>query len=236
MDYQAVMSKLEELGTSQTKKTFERHGAKEPLFGVKIGDMKKHLVKQVKKDQELAIKLYASGNSDAMYLAGLSVKPELMEKEQLKEWAEQSKWHMISEYTVAQVTAESPYALELAREWIASESELIAAAGWSTYSNYLSVAKDEDISDEEVLSLLKKAEAEIHGERNRVRYVMNGFVIAAGAYCPSLHEEAKQIAEKIGKVNVHVGNTACKVPLAKEYIEKVVQKGSVGKKRKTCIC
>ncbi|MFY4776130.1 DNA alkylation repair protein [Metabacillus sp. RGM 3146] len=236
MDYQAVIDKLEELGSNQTKKTFERHGAKEPLFGVKIGDMKKHLVKQVKKDQELALKLYASGNSDAMYLAGLSVKPELMKKEQLKEWAEQANWHMISECTVAQVTAETPYALELAREWMASESELVAAAGWSTYANYLSIAPHEEISNDEVYGLLKKIEAEIHGERNRVRYVMNGFVIAAGAYCPPLHEEAKQIAEKIGKVNVNVGQTACKVPLAKEYIEKMVQKGAVGKKRKTCIC
>lgn len=43
-----VMSKLEEMGTEQTKHTFLRHGAVEPLFGVKVGDMKK-LVKDVKK-------------------------------------------------------------------------------------------------------------------------------------------------------------------------------------------
>lgn len=29
-------------------------------------------------------------------------------------------WYMISEYTVAQVAAESPFALELAREWMRS--------------------------------------------------------------------------------------------------------------------
>jgi 3-methyladenine DNA glycosylase AlkD len=40
------------------------------MFGVKVGDLKP-IVKQIKGDQELAMQLYATGNSDAMYLAGL---------------------------------------------------------------------------------------------------------------------------------------------------------------------
>ncbi len=31
----------------------------------------------------------------------------------------------------------------------------------------------------------------------------------------------KQVADYIGKVQVDVGNTACKVPLATEYIKKI---------------
>ena len=70
MTYEEIMQKLEELGSQQTKKVFLNHGVKEPYFGVKIGDLKK-LVKYVKKDHELALKIYDSGNHDAMYLAGL---------------------------------------------------------------------------------------------------------------------------------------------------------------------
>lgn len=33
------MQQLEALGTEQTKQTFIRHGAQEPLFGVKIGEL-----------------------------------------------------------------------------------------------------------------------------------------------------------------------------------------------------
>lgn len=40
------------------------------------------------------------------------VNPKEMTKEQLQQWAEQANWYMLSEYTVAQVAAESPYALE----------------------------------------------------------------------------------------------------------------------------
>ena len=235
MTYTEIMKRLEELGTEQTKKTLMRHGAVEPLFGVKVGDMKK-LVKFVKKDQELALALYDSGNYDAMYLAGLSVNPKLMTKEILQEWAKKASWHAPAEYTVSGVAAESEYALELAREWIKSDEEIIAVCGWSTYANYLSITADENLDLNEIGELLKQVETTIHEERNRVRYVMNGFVISVGTYVQDLSEEAKKVAVHIGKVHVDVGNTACKVPLATEYIKKIEDKERVGIKRKTCIC
>ncbi|KAB7705502.1 DNA alkylation repair protein [Bacillus aerolatus] len=236
MMYKEVMEKLAEYGSEQTKNTFLRHGAAEPFFGVKVGDLKKHFVKQVKKDQELVYELYASGNSDAMYLAGLCVNPKTMTKEKLEEWVQGAYWYMISEYTVAQAAAESPFALELARGWIESDNEMTAVAGWSTYSNYLSITLDEQIDKEEIAALLKRVERTVHEEKNRVRYVMNNFVICVGAYYLPLHEEAKRVAEVIGKVHVDVGQTACKVPLASDYIKKVEDRQAVGKKRKTCIC
>lgn len=49
MTVEEVLQKLEALGSEQTKKTFLRHGAREPFFGVRIGDMKK-LMKEVKRD------------------------------------------------------------------------------------------------------------------------------------------------------------------------------------------
>ena len=63
-----VMRTLKQAGTAQTKKTFMRHGAKEPYFGVKIGDMKK-IQRKVKKDHTLSLALYDTGNADAMILA-----------------------------------------------------------------------------------------------------------------------------------------------------------------------
>jgi len=235
MTYEEIMQKLEELGSEQTKKIYHNHGVKEPYFGVKIGDLKK-LVKYVKKDHELALKLYDSGNHDAMYLAGLSVKPKLISKETLQDWVKKAYWYMIAEYTVAQVAAESEYALELAREWMNAEDEMVAVAGWSAYSNYLSITPDDEMDIDEIRSLLEKVKNTIHEERNRVRYVMNSFVISVGSYVPELTQEAKQVGEEIGKVHVDVGNTACKVPLAKEYISKVEKMNRVGLKRKTCIC
>ncbi|NWQ39353.1 DNA alkylation repair protein [Bacillus sp. EB106-08-02-XG196] len=235
MKLEGIMSKLEELGSEQTKKIYMNHGVKEPFFGVKIGDLKK-LVKDVKKDHELALALYDTGNHDAMYLAGLSVNPKVMTKETLQDWVKKAYWYMPAEYTVAGVASESNYALELAREWMDSEEEMVAVSGWNTYTNYISITPDEKLDLEEIRTRLHQVETTIHEERNRVRYVMNTFVIGAAAYVSGLQEEALNVAEKIGKVHVNVGNTACKVPLATHYINKIIQKDKIGIKKKTAIC
>lgn len=234
MTYEEVMSYLEEVGTAQTRKTFINHGATGVLYGVKVGDMKK-ILKHVKKDQVLALRLYDSGISDAMYLAGLAVDPKLMSKEQLQSWVKDAYWYMLSEYTVPWVAAESPYALELSREWIQSDKEMIACAGWSTYANYLMYAGAEDLDLNEVALLLEEVRSEIHKTPNRVRYNMNSFVIGVGAYVPELREDAQRVAEEIGKVHVDMSGTACKVPLAFDYIEKILARGEP-KKKKTVRC
>lgn len=235
MTFGEIMQKLEELGTEQTKSTFIRHGAKEPIYGVMVGDLKK-LVKYVKKDHELALALYNSGNADAMYLAGLSVEPKLLTKDTLQDWVKMAYWYMPAEYTVAKVAAESEFALELARAWIQSDEEMVSTCGWSTYANYVSITPDEKLDLDEISNLLKQIEATIHEEKNRVRYVMNTFVISVAAYVVALHNQAVKVAENIGKVHVDVGNTACKVPIATDYIKKIEAREKIGVKKKTCIC
>lgn len=41
---------------------------------------------------------------------------------------------------------------------------------------------------------------------------------------------------KIGRVEVDMGNTACQVPYAPDYIQKIRERGALGKKRKTAKC
>jgi hypothetical protein len=65
---------------------------------------------------------------------------------------------------------------------------------------------------------------------------MNSFVIGVGCYVRDLTDFAVQIATEIGKVSVNMGATACKVPSATEYIEKVRARGTIGKKRATAKC
>jgi hypothetical protein len=65
---------------------------------------------------------------------------------------------------------------------------------------------------------------------------MNGFVIAIGSYIKSLTRKAKEVGEQVGVVEVDMNGTACKVPYAKAYIQKVEDKDKVGKKRKTARC
>ena len=235
MTVKEVMAELELLGNDQTKKTLLRHGAKEPLFGVKISDLK-GLRKELKNNHETALELYKTGNSDAMYLAGLIADPEEVTKAELNRWVKTAPWPLISGTAVAALAAESKHALSLAREWIDSKKELIAAAGWQTWSHHLSIVDNEEIHSDEIKALLKRVSLEIHAEFNEVKAAMNGFLIAAGSYYPEVTVLAKSLAKKIGEVDVNKGNTACKTPDAVACLEKVEKLGRLGKKRKFARC
>jgi hypothetical protein len=65
---------------------------------------------------------------------------------------------------------------------------------------------------------------------------MNNFVICVGTYVKPLAGKAMAAAEKLGDVSVDVGETACKVPVAAAYLEKVQGMGRVGVKKKTIRC
>ena len=176
MTLDEVMTTLRALGSEQTRKTMRKHGAPDSedlYFGVLVGDLKP-IAKKIKGDQALALALYDTGNTDAMYLAGLVADGAKMSRAQLNAWA--------------------------------------------------------------VRALLRRAVAEVHAAPDRVRYTMNGFIIAVGSYVTPLGPEALAAAETIGKVTVNMGGTACKVPLATDTIQKVIGMGRQGKKRKTAMC
>ena len=230
-----VIEELKNYGNETTKRIFINHGAREPFFGVKVQDLKK-IVKKIRKDYKLSLGLYDTGNSDAMYLAGLIADEKAMTKQDLQKWVKGAYWYMISDYTVPWIAAESNFGEELAMEWIESDQEFIASAGWSTLSNLVALKPDSELNINILINLLDKVEKEIHSAQNRVRYSMNGFVIAVGSYVKELTKKAIIIGEKIGKVHVDMGGTACKVPLAPEYIQKVIARGNLGKKRKVARC
>lgn len=235
MNLEQVMKELEKMGSEQTKKVLGKHGAKEPFFGVKIGDMKK-ILKSVRGDQQLAYDLYETGNGDAMYFAGLLVDGAKMTKAQINKWANKANWYMLSEYTVPWVAAENGKGWDLALEWIESKKEKIASGGWATLSMLVATRPDDALDIKKLRALLKRVGKEIHTAENRVRYTMNQFVISVASYVAELSDEAIAIAEKNGKVEVNLGGTACKVPYAPDYIQKVIARYGVGKKRKEIKC
>ena len=65
---------------------------------------------------------------------------------------------------------------------------------------------------------------------------MNNFVICVGAYVQPLSAEAIATARKLGPVTVDMGNTSCDVPVATDYIQKAIDRGSLTKKKKTVKC
>src|SRR4051812_13214860 len=81
----AILDEIKPLGNEGYKKIMLRHGAAEPIYGVKIEELKK-IQKRIKKDYRLALDLYDTGVYDAMYLAGLIADDGQMTKKDLQRW------------------------------------------------------------------------------------------------------------------------------------------------------
>jgi 3-methyladenine DNA glycosylase AlkD len=235
MTAKEIVEELRTLGAESIKKVLRNHGVQEPFFGVKIGDMKK-IQKRIKKDYQLALDLYDTGNYDAMYLAGLVADDAKMTKKDLNHWVKMANGSALASATVPWVAAGSNHGYEIALEWIESEQENVAAAGWATLSSLVAMKEDVDLDLAGLLRLLQRVQETIHQQPDSVRYAMNGFLIALGTYVRGLSDLAVQAAAKVGEVSVDMGNTACKVPSALEYIHKAREKGAIGKKRKTVKC
>lgn len=235
MTSKEVLAELKTMGKESIKKVLINHGAREPFYGVAVGDLKK-IVKKIKSDYPLALELYDTGISDAMYLAGLITDDSKMTKKDLRHWADKAYWYMLSEFTVPWVCSGSEFGHELALEWMDSKKEHIASAGWATYSCLLARKPDSELDLKEIKTLLALIQKDIHKAPNRVRYQMNNFIISVGGYIQSLSDTAVATAKKIGPLEVSMGNTACKVPFAPDYIEKMKARGSLGKKKKTVKC
>jgi 3-methyladenine DNA glycosylase AlkD len=235
MTAREILAELEPLGSESYRETMARHGVRRPCFGVKISDLQK-MRKRIGTDYELALALYDTGVYAAMYLAGLIADVARMTKADLRSWVSRAEGGGLPGTTVASVAAGSAFGRPLALEWIGSTKDFVAVAGWATLSCLVSVKPDAELDLAELEALLGRVERTIHKSPNDVRYAMNGFVIAVGSFVRPLTAVALQTAEKIGPVQVDVGETACEVPFAPDYIRKVEASGSLGKKRKSAKC
>ena len=236
MTTKEVLKELQALGNENYRKLmFKNYGAREPCFGVKIGDMKK-IEKRIRKNYQLALDLYDTGNYDAMYLAGLIADDARMTKQDLQRWVENAYAGALPCATVPWVAAGSLHGRAIALEWIESTKPLVAAAGWTTLACLVALKEDNELDLTELKSLLRRVPKTIHKAPDAVRYAMNSFLISVGSYVKALTDLAIRTGEAIGPVMADLGNNSCQVPFAPDYIRKVQSKGALGKKRKSVKC
>ncbi|MBM7619339.1 3-methyladenine DNA glycosylase AlkD [Bacillus tianshenii] len=235
MDLETVMQELEALGKERTKKMYMANGAREPLFGVATGAMKP-IAKKIRINQELAEELYATGNYDAMYFAGIIADPKAMTASDYDRWMDGAYFYMLSDYVVAVTLAESDIAQEVADKWISSGEELRMSAGWSCYCWLLGNRKDTEFSESKMSDMLDMVENKIHDSPERTKSAMNNFVYTMGISYLPLHEKALETARAVGQVEIRRENKKSSLLNPFESIQKELDKGRLGFKRKYVRC
>ncbi|MBK5515920.1 DNA alkylation repair protein [Bacillus sp. TH11] len=235
MNLQMVMQELEVLGKERTKKIYESNGAHEPLFGVATGAMKP-IAKKIKKNQPLAEQLYATGNYDAMYFAGIIADPKTMAEADFERWMDAAYFYMLSDYVVAVTLAETDIAQDVSDKWIASGEELRMSAGWSCYCWLLGNRPDGEFSESKIANMLGNVKNTIHDSPERTKYAMNNFIYTVGISYVPLHEKAVETAKEVGIVELKRDNKKSSFLNAYESIHKELDRGRLGFKRKYVRC
>jgi 3-methyladenine DNA glycosylase AlkD len=219
MTFEETMGELERLGTEQNRKTYGRHGAPQPLFGVSFADIGK-LTKRIKRDQALAEALWATGNTDARTLATTIADPAAFTPAKLDAWLGELRYYGLIDALVKDIAAPRGDARAMMDRWTASEDEWIGRAGWTLLGQ---IAADEAsaLPDAVFEERLATIEARIHGAKNRTRQAMNLALISIGGRNERLRKLAVAAAKRLGPIEVDHGDTSCKTFEAIPYIEKM---------------
>ena len=218
MNLQQAMQQLETLGTAQNRKIYARHDVNENMFGVSYANLNK-LAKSARKDQPLALELWATGNHDARVLAAMVADPAQADESLLDDWLADLDSYVITDAFSGYV-GKTGLARVKGEQWIGSHEEWPGRAGWHLVTHL--AMKNEDLPDAYFAVHLATIEVEIHASKNRVRDAMNNALIAIGIRNGALEELALTAAARIGKVEVDHGETGCKTPDAAEYIQRTL--------------
>lgn len=216
MTLQQAMSELEKAGSAQTCKTYARHGASEPMFGVSFGTLKK-LLNRIKIDQELAEALWETGNFDARNLAAKICDPANFPPRVLDRWAATPVGFIWGGY-VGQIAAEGPNGRAMAEKWLAAPDDTTRVSGWTAVAALARI--DESLDDAWFAERLVEIEKVIRTAPNAHRYLMNSALIAIGGRSVGLRKSALAVAKRLGPIEIDHGDTDCKTPDATVTIEK----------------
>ncbi len=217
MTFDEAMSALEAKGSQQTRKTYRRHGASEPLFGVKFGELRP-LGRKIGTDHALAEALWASGNVDARLLACMVADPTAVSETELDAWLDDIDTYFLVDTFVAEIAGKTPARRERAERWIASDRDRTAQAGWDLMN--LVAMSDDEIADEFFEDQLDRIADRIESYGNWTRRSASNTIVGIGLRNDALESAARQTAARMGEVEFDSGQTSCVMPDPIAYLEK----------------
>jgi hypothetical protein len=217
MTLDQTMAQLGAMGTEQTRRTYLRHGASEPLFGVKFGDLRP-LARRVGRDHALAHQLWLTGNLDARLLACMVADPERASETELDAWLDDIEVYVLVDVFVAELAARVPGRQARAERWIASDRDRTAQAGWDLMNDV--AMTDDEVPDDYFAAQLLLIRERMPSYGNWTRRSASNAITGIGLRNERLEAEARRTAARMGHVEFDPGQTACVMPDPIAYLEK----------------
>lgn len=211
-----VMAELAALEDPKTRAMNERHGDD---HGVNLGKLRA-LAKRLKTQQELACRLWETGDTAAKLLATLICRPKAFGRDELDVMLRSARTPKVHDWLVNYVVKKNPYAEELRLAWSADPDPVVASAGWALTSEC--VAKKPEGLD--LTGLLDTIEAKMKDAPDRLQWAMNQCLARIGIEHTEHRTRAIDIGERLQVLKDYPTSPGCTSPFAPVWITEMVRR------------
>ncbi|MFI2238859.1 DNA alkylation repair protein [Streptomyces chrestomyceticus] len=211
-----VMAELAALDDPKTRALNERHGDD---HGVNLGKLRA-LAKRLKTQQELARRLWETGDTAARLLATLICRPKAFGRDELDVMLRSARTPKVHDWLVNYVVKKNPHAEELRQAWSTDPDPVVASAGWALTAERVA-KKPEDL---DLTGLLDTIEAEMRDAPDRLQWAMNQCLAQIGIEHAEHRTRAIDIGERLQVLKDYPTSPGCTSPFAPVWITEMVRR------------
>jgi 3-methyladenine DNA glycosylase AlkD len=190
-----VVARIEGLGSEADRVGMARYGINvERAAGVSIYELRR-IAKELGRDHELALALWATGLHEARHLAGMVDDPALVDEAQMEDWVRVFDSWDLCDQTTSNLFDKTPFAYAKACEWCGREPEFEKRAGFATIAAL--AVQDKTAGDEPFLEFLELVRREAGDGRTYVKKAVSWALRNIGKRDLALNAAAVTCAEQI---------------------------------------
>ncbi len=186
--------------------------------GVNLTELRA-LAKELGAQHELALQLWATGNTAARLLATLVCKPKVLSAAELDGMICSIRSPKLLDWFIVNVVKQSRHAEELRLRW-KDRDDLVGRAGWSLTTERV-VKKAEGLDLDALLSQIEK---EMKRAPEPKQWAMNHCLAEIGIRHPTRRARAVQIGERLAVLIDYPASPGCTPPYAPIWIAEMVRR------------
>jgi 3-methyladenine DNA glycosylase AlkD len=195
MDVDQVLQRLRALESPRDREGMARFGINpHHALGISVAKLRA-IAREIGRDHDLALGLWASGIHEARILATIVDDPKLVSKEQMQSWVEDFDSWDLCDQACMNLFWRAECGVEVALEWAGRDEEFVKRAAFALMARF--ATKRAKASDELLESFLPIIEEASDDDRNFVRKSVNWALRGIGKRNAHLNELAIASAERI---------------------------------------
>ncbi|GHH61345.1 hypothetical protein GCM10017774_87180 [Lentzea cavernae] len=211
-----LMAELAALEDPKARAVNEKHGDD---HGVNLGKLRA-IAKRLKTQQDLAVQLWATGDTAARLLALLICRPKAFTHDELDAMLRQADRPKVQDWLVNYVVKKSPHVEALRVLWFGDADPVVASAGWALTVDRVA-KKPEGLDLDGLLDIVEK---DMKDAPQRLQWAQNHCLAQIGIEHPSLRARALEIGERLEVLKDYPTPPGCTSPFAPIWINEMVKR------------